>query len=82
MRCVRFCAITRPFPSTRKILRIRSGWKKDSSRPKEGESPFPATVYFLTNGTCASTCLIFADKVLMVPDVRLVSRGLPTPRRS
>jgi hypothetical protein len=41
-------------------------------RPRDAASPFPAQVYFLSNGTCSSTCLIFADKVLMVPGVRLV----------
>ncbi|MEO8313757.1 MAG: S41 family peptidase [Pseudomonadota bacterium] len=43
-----------------------------AQRPQDAESPFPASVYFLSNGTCSSTCLIFADKVLMVPGVRLV----------
>jgi hypothetical protein len=43
-----------------------------TQRPRHATSPFPAQVYFLSNGTCSSTCLIFADKVLMVPGVRLV----------
>jgi hypothetical protein len=41
-------------------------------RPHDATSPFPAQVYFLSNGSCASTCLIFADKVLMVPGVQLI----------
>ena len=40
-------------------------------RPK-GESPFPAKVYFLTNGSCGSSCLNFADTVLFVPGVKLI----------
>ena len=30
-------------------------------RPKSGTPPFPAKVYFLSNGSCGSTCLNFAD---------------------
>lgn len=41
-------------------------------RPKGGESPFPAKVYFLSNGSCGSSCLNFADRVLMVPGVKLI----------
>jgi hypothetical protein len=41
-------------------------------RPKDGASPFPAKVYFLTNGTCGSTCLNFADQILMIPGVKLI----------
>ena len=40
-------------------------------RPK-GRSPFPAQVYFLTNGSCGSSCLNFADRVLMVPGVQVI----------
>jgi hypothetical protein len=38
------------------------------ARPK-GESPIEPTVYFLTNGACASACLDFADVVLHIPGV-------------
>lgn len=41
-------------------------------RPKSGNLPMPATVYFLSNGTCGSTCLNFADDVLMIPGVKLI----------
>jgi hypothetical protein len=41
-------------------------------RPKTGASPVPAKIYFLSNGTCGSTCLNFADQVLMVPGVKLI----------
>jgi len=41
-------------------------------RPRDGASPFPARVYFLSNGSCISSCLNFADSVLMVPGVRLI----------
>ncbi len=40
-------------------------------RPK-GASPYPARVYFLSNGSCGSSCLNFADRVLMVPGVKVV----------
>lgn len=40
-------------------------------RPK-GSSPFPAKVYFLGNGSCGSSCLNFADRVLFVPGVKLI----------
>ncbi len=40
-------------------------------RPR-GPSPFPARVYFLSNGSCGSSCLNFADQVLMVPGVQLI----------
>jgi hypothetical protein len=43
-----------------------------TQRPRNAESPFPAQVYFLSSGSCSSTCLLFADKVLMVPGVRLI----------
>jgi hypothetical protein len=65
--------------ATRDPPLLRIGSKKTTpagglttQRPLLGASPFPAQVYFLSNGTCSSTCLIFADKVLMVPGVRLV----------
>jgi hypothetical protein len=35
-------------------------------------SPFRARVYFLSNGSCTSACLGFADAVLKVPGVRLI----------
>jgi hypothetical protein len=41
-------------------------------RPKSGAPPFPAKVYFLSNGSCGSTCLNFADEVLMIPGVKLI----------
>ncbi|MDX2219117.1 MAG: hypothetical protein SF172_08850 [Burkholderiales bacterium] len=44
-------------------------------RPR-GESPFAARVYFLSNGSCGSSCLNFADRVLFVPGVKLI--GLAT----
>lgn len=40
-------------------------------RPK-GPSPFPARIYFLSNGSCGSSCLNFADTVLMVPGVTVL----------
>lgn len=43
-----------------------------AQRPKGGASPFPARVYFLSNGSCGSICLDFADAVLKVPGVRLI----------
>lgn len=45
------------------------GWSRE--RPK-GASPFKAKVYMLSNGTCGSSCLNFADVVLMVPGVKLI----------
>lgn len=41
-------------------------------RPKSGAPPFPAKVYFLSNGSCGSTCLNFADEILMIPSVKLI----------
>lgn len=41
------------------------------ARP-QGVSPFPARVYLLSNGTCASSCLNFADTVLHIPGVQLI----------
>lgn len=43
-----------------------------AQRPTGAPSPFPAQVYFLTNGSCMSACLWFADGVLKVPGVRLI----------
>ncbi len=40
-------------------------------RPR-GPSPFPARVYFLSNGSCGSSCLNFADMVMMVPGVTVL----------
>lgn len=42
-----------------------------TQRPR-GHAPYPARVYLLTNGTCGSSCLDFADLVLHVPGVRLI----------
>ncbi len=41
------------------------------ARPK-GASPFKARIYFLSNGSCGSSCLNFADTVLMVPGVTVI----------
>jgi hypothetical protein len=41
-------------------------------RPQSGEPPFPAKIFFLSNGSCGSTCLNFADEVLMIPGVKLI----------
>jgi hypothetical protein len=46
------------------------GWS--ALRPRDQPAPFPARVYMLSNGSCVSACLDFADRVLMVPGVRLV----------
>lgn len=43
-----------------------------TTRRPRGGSPFPAHVYLLSNGTCGSSCLDFADTVLFVPGVRLI----------
>jgi hypothetical protein len=43
-----------------------------TSRRPRGSGPFPAQVYVLSNGTCGSSCLNFADTVLFVPGVRLI----------
>lgn len=43
-----------------------------TTRRPHGRSPFPARVYMLSNGTCGSSCLNFADTVLFVPGVRLI----------
>lgn len=58
------------------LYRIPTCWPSRSGgltklRPK-GESPFPARVFMLSNGSCGSSCLNFADTVLMVPGVKLV----------
>lgn len=37
-----------------------------------GASPTPARVYMLSNGTCGSACLDFADIVLHIPGVKLI----------
>jgi hypothetical protein len=37
-----------------------------------GPSPFPARVYLLSNGSCGSSCLNFADIVLHVPGAKLI----------
>jgi hypothetical protein len=43
-----------------------------TTRRPRGASPFPARVYLLSNGTCGSSCLNFADTVLFVPGVQLI----------
>jgi hypothetical protein len=43
-----------------------------TQRPRDAKSPFPAQVYFLSNGSCVSACLLFADQALMVPGVKLI----------
>lgn len=55
--------------------RVDAGGGMTARRP-HGESPFPARVYFLSNGSCGSSCLNFADRVLFVPGVKLI--GLAT----
>lgn len=37
-----------------------------------GAPPIPAHVYMLSNGTCGSACLDFADIVLHIPGVKLI----------
>lgn len=58
---------------------LRTGERKVSpeggftaQRPTGAPSPFPARVYLLSNGSCISACLMFADAVLKVPGVRLI----------
>jgi len=41
-------------------------------RPLSSRRPFAARVYMLSNGTCGSSCLNFADTVLFVPGVQLI----------
>ncbi|MBX9745485.1 MAG: hypothetical protein K2X34_01190 [Hyphomonadaceae bacterium] len=41
-------------------------------RPRRGRSPVAAQVYLLSNGTCGSSCLNFADTVLHIPGVKLI----------
>lgn len=41
-------------------------------RPRGGRRPFAARIYMLSNGTCGSSCLNFADTVLFVPGVQLI----------
>lgn len=55
--------------------KVDAGGGMTTRRPS-GESPFPARVYFLSNGSCGSSCLNFADRVLFVPGVKLI--GLAT----
>jgi hypothetical protein len=40
--------------------------------PADAQMPFPAKVYFLSNGSCGSSCLNFADMVLFIPGVSLI----------
>lgn len=41
-------------------------------RRPQGASPIPARVFLLSNGTCASACLDFADIALHIPGVQLI----------
>lgn len=52
-----------------------------TQRPRNAKSPFPAKVFFLSNGSCLSACLLFADQALMVPGVKLIgsATGADTP---
>lgn len=43
-----------------------------TQRRPQGASPIPARVYVLSNGTCASACLDFADTVLHIPGTQLI----------
>ncbi|UPT62641.1 MAG: hypothetical protein M0D54_20230 [Hyphomonadaceae bacterium JAD_PAG50586_4] len=43
-----------------------------TQRRPQGPSPIPARVYLLSNGTCASACLDFADVVLHIPGTQLI----------
>lgn len=51
--------------------RVKPGGGLTRRRPS-GKSPFPATVYLLSNGSCGSSCLNFADIVLHVPGAKLI----------
>jgi hypothetical protein len=42
---------------------------------RRGEKPFPARVIILTNGSCASACLDFADIALNMPGTVLLGRA-------
>jgi hypothetical protein len=73
----RLKGIERAAKSDPPLLRVGSRKTSPSGgittqRPHGAASPFPSEVYFLSSGSCSSTCLIFADKVLMVPGVRLI----------
>lgn len=41
-------------------------------RRPQGASPIPARVYVLSNGSCGSACLDFADIVLHIPGTQLI----------
>lgn len=43
-----------------------------TKRPRARASLFPARIYILSNGSCASTCLNFLDRMLFIPGVRLI----------
>lgn len=43
-----------------------------TQRRPQGPSPIPARVYVLSNGTCASACLDFADIALHIPGTQLI----------
>ncbi len=64
------------------IASIQFGLKKGlaltpaPSRNESYPSPVRAEIYFLTDGHCASACLIFADKLLQFP--RVAHIGFPT----
>lgn len=51
--------------------RVAEGGGLTTRRP-HGTSPFPARVYVLSNGSCGSSCLNFADVILFVPGVQLI----------
>lgn len=43
-----------------------------TQRRPQGPSPIPARVYILSNGSCASACLDFADVVMHIPGTQLI----------
>jgi hypothetical protein len=53
----------------REVVLVRNTVLHAAGFGVRGTSPFPATVYVLTNGTCASACLDFADIALNMPGV-------------
>lgn len=65
-----------------KVLADPPIWRQGATRPStgggltqrrpQGAGPFAADVYLLSNGSCASSCLNFADTVLMIPGVKLI----------
>jgi hypothetical protein len=53
----------------------KSGGLTQKRPTKDAKRPFPAAVYFLSNGSCGSSCLNFADTVLFVPGVKLIGQA-------